>query len=152
MKKINFKELFTFIILTLVIGFFGGILGNTSNYQNLLKPSFSPPAYVFPIVWTLLYILMGISLYIAYNKSLDKNILKIYIIQLIVNIIWPLIFFRLEFRFLAFIWIILLIILATIMTVKFYKIKPISGLIQIPYILWLIFAMILNYYVYILNK
>lgn len=155
MKKINFKQLIICIIIPLGIGFLISLFSNSSEaYRNFIKPPFSPPGVIFPIVWTILYILMGISSYII-NKSdnLNKdNALIIYGIQLILNSLWTLIFFRFKLYLLAFIWVLAIIVLVIIMIIKFTKISKIAGYIQIPYLLWLLFAAYLTIGVYILNK
>lgn len=151
--KINFKKLFTIIILTILIGSFFSFFTNTDIYSEFNKPTLSPPGIVFPIVWTILYTLMGVSLYIVlesnnYNKD---SALTIYIIQLIVNSFWTLIFFGLNNFLLAAFWIILLIILVITMIIIFYRINKLAGLLQIPYLLWLCFALYLNVMIYLLN-
>ena len=105
--------------------------------------------------WTILYILMGISTYLVCENNTDRKFKKracfIYLAQLLVNVLWTPLFFRFKLYLLSFFWIILLIVLVGIMIVKFYKINPLAGYIQIPYILWLVFASILNFSIYILN-
>lgn len=152
---IKIKELLIFVFGTLGLGFLSSIFVNNNSYGEFIKPDFSPPSIAFPIAWTILYILMGVSSYIVYMEKDNiktKEAIYLYAIQLIVNIIWPVLFFTFEFRLFAFLWLILLFVLVVVMSVKFYRIKPIAGLLQIPYILWLIFAGILNYSVYILNR
>lgn len=148
--KIYIKSIFFNIILGSIIGF---IISKFINYDSLEKIFLSPPGYLFPIVWTILYILMGISYGILKNlKLVNLEIKLIYFSQLIINLLWPIIFFVLKWRFIAFIWIILLILLVTYMIIKFYTKNKISGLIQIPYLIWLIFAAYLNLGIYLLNK
>lgn len=148
--KIYIKSIFFNIILGSIIGF---IISKFINYDSLEKIFLSPPGYLFPIVWTILYILMGISYGILKNlKLVNLEINLIYFSQLIINLLWPIIFFVLKWRFIAFIWIILLILLVTYMIIKFYIKNKISGLIQIPYLIWLIFAAYLNLGIYLLNK
>ena len=116
------------------------------------KPPLSPPGVVFPIIWTILFIIMGISIYRANNNkdnSFNPNI--IYFTQLIVNALWTPIFFGLNAYLFAFIWIILLIILVIYMVYKFYYIDHLSAYLNIPYIIWLLFASYLNLFIYILN-
>lgn len=157
MKNVNYKLLITFIIVALAFGGIGALLGgNMNTFQEINKPSFSPPAILFPIVWSILYILMGISSYLicVNNTDFEKfkyKALSVYLIQLIINSLWTLFFFRLEWFLFAFIWLILLLIFVIIMFIKFYKISPLAGILQIPYVLWLIFAGILNYAIYTLN-
>ncbi len=152
---IKLKELVFFIFTTLAIGFMGSFLGDQSIYNEFTKPDFAPPSYIFSLVWTILYILMGISVYMIYMSKDDlkrKKALNVYIIQLIVNATWTLLFFGLELRLFAFIWILLLILLVLIMINRFYTINRIAANLQIPYLIWLVFASLLNYSVYILNQ
>ena len=128
----------------------GLIISGYMNYGELVKPPLSPPSYIFPIVWTILYILMGISAYIVCLNNNDKVPL-IYYVQLGVNALWSIIFFVFKLRFLAFIWIILLIILVIKMIKEFKDINKIAAYLQILYLLWIIFAAYLNLEIYILN-
>lgn len=141
------------LIPVLIGGIVGLIIPSAIDYNSLQKPFLAPPSIVFPIVWTILYILMGISYGILKSKSLtDKKIDLIYYIQLAVNAAWSIIFFLLKWRLFAFIWILLLDILVILMIIKFYKKDKTAGLLQIPYILWTLFASYLNLAIYILNK
>ncbi len=122
-------------------GIVGLIISNFLDYTSLEKPFLSPPSFVFPIVWTILYILMGISYGILKSNSLvDSNITLIYYSQLFVNVLWPIFFFVFKWRLFAFLWIILLIALVISMIIQFYRKNKISALLQIPYLLWLLFA------------
>lgn len=149
-KKIWIKS----ILIPLVLGgIVGIIISKSMDYDTLIKPPLSPPGFVFGIVWSILYILMGISYGILDTKKLvDEKVNKIYYLQLIVNLIWPIIFFVFKQRLLAFIWIILLVVLIIYMIITFYKKNKISAYLQIPYLLWTLFATYLNLGVYILNK
>lgn len=148
--KIYLKSILTTVILGALVGF---IISGFIDYNSLEKPPFSPPSSLFPIVWTILYILMGISYGILKSSGLvNQEINLIYYSQLIVNLIWPILFFVLEWRFLAFLWIILLIVLVINMIFKFYNKNNFAGLLQIPYLIWLVFATYLNLGVYLLNK
>lgn len=142
------------ILIPVVIGGIVGIIISSSiDYNNLQKPPLAPPSIVFPIAWTILYILMGVSYGILKDKGLiDKKINYIYYTQLLINALWSIIFFVLKWRLFAFIWIILLILAIVLMIIKFYNKNKIAGLLQIPYILWTIFAAYLNIAIYILNK
>ena len=156
-KKVNYKMLILFIGLALLAGGIGALLGgNMDNFETLKKPPFSPPAILFPIVWTILYILMGISSYLICSNKTDQKFKNkasfVYILQLIVNSLWSLFFFRLNMILFAFIWLLLLILLVIIMIIKFYNIKPLAAYLQIPYILWLLFAAVLNFSIYLLNR
>ena len=130
----------------------GLIISGYMNYGDMVKPPLSPPPYIFPIVWTILYILMGISYFIATkDNENDKELNQIYILQLLVNFFWPIIFFVLKMYFTAFFWIILLLILVIIMIKELLKINKISGYLQIPYLMWLLFATYLNIGIFLLN-
>lgn len=141
------KKLIKNILIPVIMGgIVGLIISPFMNYNNLNKPPLSPPGIVFPIVWTILYIIMGYSFY----KQNEQN-KTIYYTQLIVNGLWSIIFFIFEWYLISTIWIILLIILVTIMIYKFYKENKIAGLINIPYLIWLFFALYLSFGVYLLN-
>ena len=151
---INVKKYFKAILIPAILGgIIGIIISGYLDYEILEKPLLSPPNIVFPIVWTILYVLMGISYGILDDKLLvDSNINKIYYTQLIVNLLWSIFFFVFKWRLFSFIWIILLIILVILMIIKFYSKNRISGLLQIPYLIWILFASYLNLFVYLLNK
>ena len=142
------------ILIPVAIGGIIGIVTQSSNdFENLQKPPLAPPGSIFPIVWTILYILMGVSYGILKSNDLtNKKIDTIYYAQLVVNALWSIIFFVFKWRFFAIIWIILLAILVIIMIIKFYKKNKIAGLLQIPYILWVLFATYLTIGIYILNS
>lgn len=122
------------------------IINPFMDYQDLNRPPLSPPGITFPIVWTILYIIMGYSFY----KQNEQN-KTIYYTQLVVNGLWSIFFFVFKWYLFSFIWIILLIILVIIMIKEFYKVNKLSGLINIPYLIWLIFAAYLSFGVYLLN-
>lgn len=142
------------ILIPVIIGGIVGILiSNYIDYDSLIKPFLAPPSIVFPIMWTILYILMGISYGILKSKNLLNSEIKwIYYLQLFVNAMWSIIFFIWKWRFFAFLWIILLDVLVIILIIKFYQKNQISGLLQIPYLLWTLFASYLNLSIYLLNK
>ena len=142
------------ILLPVLVGALVGIITSGSmDYNMLQKPPLAPPGAVFPIVWTILYILMGISYGILkVNNQTDEEIDWIYYIQLAINALWSIIFFNFKWRLFAFVWIILLAVAVISMIRKFLKKNKISGLLQIPYILWVIFAAYLNLEFYILNR
>lgn len=151
---IKVKKYFKAILIPAILGgIIGIIISGYLDYEILEKPLLSPPNIVFPIVWTILYVLMGISYGILDDKLLvDSDINKIYYTQLIVNLLWSIFFFVFKWRLFSFIWIILLIILVILMIIKFYSKNRISGLLQIPYLIWILFASYLNLFVYLLNK
>ncbi|MBR3198470.1 MAG: tryptophan-rich sensory protein [Bacilli bacterium] len=151
---IKWKKLIICILIPNILGFLGSLIGNVQNgFNEIVKPDFTPPSIVFPIAWTVLYILMGVSTYlIIESKNTDNNRpLILYSIQLILNASWTFFFFNLKWFLFSFILIIIILILVILMTTEFYKIKPLAAYLQIPYILWLIFAAILSYNVYLLN-
>ena len=154
MVKINYKYLLLSILLPVFLGSFIGFLTAPFNdYYEIILPSFAPSGILFPIVWTILYILMGISSYIVItsNSSNKYDTLFIYGIQLVINLFWSVWFFVFKFYLLSFIWILLLIAFVVIMIKKFYEISKLSAYLQIPYLLWLVFAGILNISIYLLN-
>ena len=155
MKKINWKRLITITIITFLVGSFFSFLtmNNMSAFKELEKP-INVPAIIFPIVWSVLYLLMSVSCYIT-TESNDKNKDKAIIwygINLVVNSLWSLIFFGFGTYLLSFIWIILLLIIVIIMMAKFYNIDKKAAYLNIPYILWIIFAGYLNFGIYLLNR
>ena len=135
--KINFKRLIISILIPIALGAIVGLLTvPNSNIDSII------PSWIFPIVWTILYVLMGVSSYIIYEK--EGEIPRIYVTQLIVNLLWSFIFFKFKWFVFAFIWIILLFILVLRMIKEFRNISKLAGNLQIPYLLWLIVAGVLN--------
>ncbi len=137
MKKNDNKKLILYIAIPLLLG---GIVGfitskESMNYNGIVD------GWVFPIVWSILYILMGISSYIVRN---NKELMSIYKVNLVIHLLWPIIFFTLNFKVFGFFWILLLILVVGYMMYKFYNKNKISAYLLIPYLLWLIFASILN--------
>lgn len=155
MKNIDYKKLFKYIILTILVGTIPSIFTfkSMSMYSTLNKPPLSPPGFIFPITWTILYILMGISFYkVMDSKSKYKEEAKlIYYIQLITNALWTPIFFGFKQYFLAFAWLLMILVFVIFMVTIFYKINKKSAYLQIPYIIWLLFAAYLNFGVFVLN-
>lgn len=153
MGKIDYKKLLIFILGTYLIGgLFSFFIDMPSMYQELNKPFLSPPGYVFPIVWTVLYTLMGISLYLVSEECGDKKkSYIIYIVQLILNSLWTLFYFGLDMKLFAFFILIGLIISVIFMILEFRKLNKTSAYLQIPYLIWLIFAGYLNLATYLLN-
>ena len=152
------KKLSLFILCILIPLAVGGLSAyltrDAMNYNQIVKPDFAPPSIVFPIVWTILYVLMGISSYIIVTTDNDRkqSALNWYAIQLLFNFVWSIIFFNLQNYLFAFLWLMGLIVCICIMIVKFYKISPMAAYLQIPYLLWCVFAAYLNFSIYLLNK
>lgn len=130
--------------------FFSGDIAK--SFDNLVKPSFAPPGFVFGPVWIILYALMAVAAYRVWkNREKRKEALSFYGLQLSLNFLWSIIFFRLQLRGIAFLEILILLVLIIITTVKFFNIDKIAGYILVPYALWVSFATILNYSLWILN-
>lgn len=138
------------IALPLAVGSAAALftMGSMNDYDSIAKPALSPPGWVFPVVWSLLFVLMGISSARIYlSKDADSaSALKIYALQLAVNFFWSIIFFNLKWYVLSFIWILLLLALIIIMIRKFYPIDKPSAYLLIPYLLWVAFASYLTFY------
>jgi len=152
----NYKKL----IISLTVPQFAGLLGSffTSSaisvwYANLLKPSFNPPNWIFGPVWISLYILMGISVYLVWNSNNKKSkmALNLFWIHLVFNSSWSIIFFGLKNTGFAFLNIIILLIFIFVLILKFWKIDRLASYLLIPYILWVGFASVLNYFIWTLN-
>ena len=148
-----FKTYLKAILIPLLLGALIGFLTQGQmDFARLQKPPLAPPAWLFPVVWSILYTLMGISYARLQSKNLvTADIQKIYYFQLLVNLIWPIIFFTLSLRLIALIWIIILDILVLKMVITFYKQEKWVGLIQIPYLIWVLFATYLNLFFFLLN-
>ncbi len=147
------------ILIALGVGGLSALFtsGNMNIYDRIVEPPLSPPGVLFPIVWTVLYTLLGISSALVYVKGKEEDIdisgaLGIYLLQLAVNFFWSIIFFNMRAFLFAFIWIILLWILIIVMIKRFYEISPLAAYLQIPYLLWVTFAAYLNLAIYILNR
>lgn len=153
--KINWKKLIIITIVTFIVGSFFSFftMNNMDTFKELNKP-INVPGIIFPIVWSILYLLMSISLYIVLekdNKNKQKAIIS-YVVQLIINSLWSLIFFGFEAYLFSFIWIILLLISVVVMIINFYKVNKTTAYLHIPYVLWIIFAGYLNLGIYLLNR
>ena len=150
----GFKIYSKSILIPVAIGgVVGLIISNFMDYGSLEKPILAPPGIAFPIIWTILYILMGISYGILEsNSNIDCNVNLIYYSQLFLNALWPIFFFVFKWRLFSFIWLLLLVFLVLLMVIRFYLKDTKAGILQIPYLLWTIFASYLNLFTYILNK
>ncbi|MFR6312563.1 TspO/MBR family protein [Anaerofustis stercorihominis] len=153
--KNNIKTFIISVLIPLLTGGLAGLLTSKSMviYKHLNLPPLSPPGFIFPIVWTILYILMGIGAYfiIISNSSTKTEALRTYALQLVLNFLWTIVFFNMRNFLLAFIILIALWALIIKMIITFKNIKPIAGYLQIPYLLWVTFAGYLNFMVFILN-
>ena len=152
---IRWKALIASIVLSMGTGALAGLLtrDNSALYEQLYLPPLSPPPSVFPIAWGILYLLMGISAYLVYCSGCQwkRRAIAVYLIQLLVNFFWSLIFFNLQAFFAAFLWLILLWVLILIMLRLFYRCQKAAAFLQIPYLLWVTFAAYLSCGVWLLN-
>ncbi|MBO5505494.1 MAG: tryptophan-rich sensory protein [Clostridia bacterium] len=143
------------ILIPLLVGGLSALATRNSMdiYEEIVKPPLAPPGAVFPIVWSILFVLMGIGSARVYIKGGDQKVFPLFIygIQLIVNFFWTLIFFNMQSYLLAFIWLIFLLVLVIYMAYEFYRIDKWAGILQIPYILWIMFAGYLTWMIYLLN-
>ena len=130
---------------------------NMDIYQRIIKPPLAPPSILFPIVWTVLFVLMGISAAMIYERrsydlTSSQNALSLYGGNLIVNFTWSIIFFGFNRFLFAFVWLLFLLFIIIRMIISFKKLYPVSGYLQIPYAVWVCFAGYLNLAIYILNR
>lgn len=159
-----------FVLVPLAVGALAGVLTRPGmeSFSSLNKPPLSPPSWLFPVVWTMLYVLMGISSYLIYiseNKEGNKKhknedslreikinqALSIYGYQLLVNFLWPVFFFSFQWYFFAFLWLALLWVLVAKMLLEFGTVSKLAAILNVPYLLWLSFAGYLNLGVWLLN-
>ena len=147
------------IAIALGVGGLSSLLtkDNMQIYEQINKSALAPPMILFPIVWGILFVLMGISSAIVYekretDKEASQEALKVYALQLAVNFFWTIIFFNMQAYLFAFIWLIVLWVLIILMIIKFKKISPTAAYLQIPYLLWVTFAGYLTLMIYLLNK
>ena len=152
--KIDWKVLLFFLLYTFILAGIGTLLGGGFDIDSLNKPPLAPPAWLFPIVWTVLYALMSIAAYLVFmSNDLDRGpSLRLYLLQVAVNALWPLLFFRLEWRLFAFFWLLLLILLVVLTMIGFRRINRTAFRLLIPYLLWIAFAAYLNLGLYLLNR
>lgn len=134
------------LLISLGTGVIAGFLtfGSMAQYQEMYHPPLAPPGWVFPVVWLLLYTLMGIASYRIYLKNPKAEVLKLYLIQLAVNFFWPVFFFNLEWQLFASVWLLVLWYLVFVMIKEFARIDEGAARLMIPYLVWLTFAAYLN--------
>ena len=158
MKMKTWKQYALGILLTQSIGALSGWLSRDGMQifsASISQPPLSPPAFLFPIVWGVLYALMGIGaarIYLSPQSTERSMALNVYITQLIFNFFWSLIFFNAQAYLFAFFWLLILLFLVLWMILSFLKVDPLSAKLQIPYLLWLSFAAYLNLGVWYLNR
>ncbi len=141
------------IVGTLALGLIGGWIGGTDQYQSLVKPPLAPPGWVFPVVWSILYVLMAVGIWLVTKTGQPDawKAVQIYVYQLLVNVLWPLLFFRLEWRLFAFFWLLLLLVLVSLTFATFRRFSRPAAYLLIPYMVWIVFAGYLNLAIYALN-
>ncbi len=155
--KINWKTLLISIAVPLGVGGISALItmGAMENFGELSKPPLSPPAILFPIVWTVLYLLMGIASYLVLRGGGSEEdtvrALALYGTQLFFNFFWSIIFFNLEWYGIAFLWLLIMFVLIVAAAVKFFKINKWAGILMLPYCLWVAFAGYLNLAIAFLN-
>ena len=157
MKFIAVIRLIVICLLCLSIGAAGSFFtSSTGWYQNLKKPSFNPPGWVFGPAWTILYIMMGISAFLILQKGLSGRAIQfallLFTVQLLLNAIWTPLFFGLKSPLLAFIDVVLLWFGILVTIVKFYGLSKPAAVLLIPYLLWVTFASVLNFAILLLNR
>lgn len=154
-RKPTWVTLVVLLATTLIpAGLIGFLLRQSmSDYAGLNKPVFAPPGWLFPVVWTMLYVLMAVSAYLALRQggSDGARTLVLYYAQLIVNLIWPVLFFMQKAYGLSFVWLLLLLALVIILVSQLFKENKLSGWLMVPYLAWLVFAAVLNFAVAYLN-
>ena len=146
------KKLFYIFFPLIIGGIVSLLIKNSIDYSELIKPILAPPKVLFPIAWTIIYFLMGLSYYLYKKKEKDFSFVNIiYYLQLFVNALWSIIFFLWKLRFVAIICITILDILVILLIYLFYQKNKISAYLNIPYLLWILFATYLTIGIYILN-
>jgi translocator protein len=142
------------ILVSLLPGFAGSRFQPGDWYDSLIKPSFNPPAWVFAPVWTALYVLMGVAAWLVWKESGfagARAALVLFLVQLVLNGLWSYLFFGLHSPFAAFLEIVVLWALILLTTVLFWRVRPLAGIMMLPYIAWVSFASVLNYSLWQLN-
>jgi len=155
--KIKIRPFIACIAIPLIVGGLSAFITRRSMeiFETLEKPPLSPPGWLFPVAWTILYILMGIASYLVYTsdkpRSITDRALWLYGLQLVFNFFWPIFFFSLNMYLFAFIWLIILWLLIALTAVQFHRIDKCAGLLMLPYLIWVGFAGYLNAGIYLLN-
>lgn len=152
--KIQWKYFITCLAIPLAVGSVSALLTRNTmrSFESIYKSVLTPPGWVFPIVWTILYILMGIASYLVFiSEESNMTALTVYLIQLGFNFFWSIIFFNFHFYFFAFIWLIILWFLILNTIILFYEIDKTAGFLLVPYLLWVTFAGYLNFFIYLTN-
>ena len=155
--RIRWKALLIAVAVPLLVGGAAALLtgGSMDVFEAVEKPPLSPPGWLFPVVWTVLYTLMGVASYLVWNSigapRLRRQALRLYAAQLAVNFLWPFFFFSLQWYLFAFLWLVLLWVLILLTILAFRQISPVAAWLMVPYLVWVTFAGYLNLGIYILN-
>ena len=155
--KVNKKLLAICLIIPLAVGGLAALLtgGGMDIFETLSKPPLSPPGWLFPVAWTILYILMGVASYLVIVSGDEQmavgRAVRLYGIQLAFNFLWPVFFFSLRMYLFAFVWLVVLWLLILVTTVQFFRIRKTAAWLMVPYLLWVAFAGYLNMGIYLLN-
>ncbi len=153
--KFQWKKLVVCLLLPLAVGGLAAFLTRNSMdlFAMVKKPPLSPPGWLFPVVWTILYLLMGFASYLVLvAEKPGRTAWKFYLAQLAFNFVWPILFFHLQMYLLSFVWLLLLWILILVTILWFTRSSRLAGYLLIPYLLWVTFAGYLNVGIYILNQ
>ncbi len=155
--KRHWKSLIAALAIPLLAGGLAALLaGGMESFSYLVKPPLSPPGWLFPVVWTLLYLMMGFASWRVYVLSCPagerRAALKLYAVQLAVNALWPWLFFRLGLYSVSTVWLAALLVLVLCTMGKFKRLDDLAGLLMIPYALWCAFALYLNIGITVLNR
>lgn len=155
--KLNKKLLAKCIAIPLLVGIAASLItmGGMKAFEALNQPPLSPPMWLFPVAWTILYVLMGVASYLVYTSGADQKqvdeAIGVYAAQLLVNFLWPTFFFNFQWYLFSFLWLLLLWVLVFITMKRFYDISKLAGYLMLPYLVWLTFAAYLNFGVWWLN-
>lgn len=155
--KQNRRQLFICVAIPLAVGGLSALLtrGSMDTFTTLNKPPLSPPGWLFPVVWTILFVLMGLASYLVLKSGKPhqkiSRALGLYGVQLGVNFFWSILFFNLSLYLFSFLWLILLWILILVTIIRFHRLSRPAGVLMLPYLLWVTFAGYLNLGIYLLN-
>ena len=146
--KFQWKALAASLAISLGTGFLSSLLTPNvrEEYAKLYQPPLAPPGWLFPVVWTVLFILMGLAAFLVYdaNAAGKEGALKLYLLQLVLNLFWPVLFFRFHAYLPAFLWLVILWFVVFLVTKRFEEIDELAGRLMLPYLVWLTFAAYLN--------
>ena len=155
MKKRTALTYAVSIAIALAVGGLSALLtgNNMQQYGSYTLPPLAPPGWAFPVVWSILYVLMGVSAAMVYLRGDDcrRDAMRIYVVQLLLNLGWSVLFFTFQLLFASFVWLVVLEAVIVVMIAMFFAVRPLAGALQIPYFLWVAFAGYLNLSIFLLN-